>query len=646
MEQIRVELTQQRTSSGFDGPEQPRENAGSLPLRADEIMARVRAEVGRRRTGNIPAAAEAPAGRSFQGSRVERLPRWAPAAFRLPEQGEYTLSDFLRFDDADFIDVVYQTLLRRPPDPKGSDGYLDALRSGALSKVEILGNIRFSEEGRRQGVHVDGLLLPYKLHRWRHLRVFGWFLGMGMAVWRLPRLAWRLQGMEASAAHESQQAGRVLAQLADGVDRHFANLGEAIDRLRDELTQSVTSRVEGVRVVAARVGALQAVVESASEDLRAKHAELEHKMQQGLAGQDARRTELIRTLDGSVSELRGKLEAIADSLNSVEDKHASKHAELLESLAAIETRRMALAETLHASNTQWLRERKELANRLSVYDAALARLDEQTQEDQRNVRAMLQRLTVFLEGATENEKYGGARRSDEAAIALEAQYASFERTFRGDREQIKQRAAHYLETLAAAGILPSDGGVVLDLGSGRGEWLEVLAEHGYHGRGVDLNQGMLQESETRGHEVVEADALEYLRAQETASVTAITSMHLVEHISHPVLIQLLDEALRVLRPGGVLILETPNPENVLVGSCMFYMDPTHLNPIPPPLLQWVVQARGFEQASIERLSEHRGAPDLKPVSDAVPGANQINQMVSWFTAPPDYAVIARKPAIQ
>jgi len=108
-------------------------------------------------------------------------------------------------------------------------------------------------------------------------------------------------------------------------------------------------------------------------------------------------------------------------------------------------------------------------------------------------------------------------------------------------------------------------------------------------------------------------------------------------------IQLLDEALRALRPGGVLILETPNPENVLVGSCMFYMDPTHLHPIPPPLLQWTVQARGFEQVEIERLSDDRGSPDLAPVSEDVPGSAQINQMVAWFTAAPDYAVVARKP---
>nr|MDQ2971762.1 class I SAM-dependent methyltransferase [Pseudomonadota bacterium] len=127
-----------------------------------------------------------------------------------------------------------------------------------------------------------------------------------------------------------------------------------------------------------------------------------------------------------------------------------------------------------------------------------------------------------------------------------------------------------------------------------------------------------------------------------ASVAAITSMHLVEHLPHETLLHLLDEARRVLQSGGVLILETPNPENILVGACTFYTDPTHVRPIPPTLLQWLLKSRGFEEPAIERLTENRAVPDLSPVSSDTPGAEQINQMIEWFTAPPDYAVIARK----
>lgn len=515
---------------------------GGRALDVDAVMSRVRREMAKR-----GAATEGwfdPVDETITGAH------WRPAASRLPDRDQFALADFLRFDDEDFVDVAYRTLLRRPANDEGSRSYLDALRHGAVSKIEVLGSIRFSDEGRRQSVHVDGLLLPYKLHRWRRLPVVGWFLGMGMAVARLPRLALRLQGMEASAAHETQMLGRWV-NLVD------AAVAKRLLRAEDEL-----------------------------------HA------------------------------LRNEFDEVGRAFKAATAKLEAHEAEIHESNVRHETR-------LHESNIR--------------HEAALASLNERVRKDQRSLRGTLDRLTVFLDMTMRQHADGTELR--EGAQAQEQQYASFENSFRGERDQIKDRVMFYLGPLAKAGIEPGgNDDVILDLGSGRGEWLEVLAERGYCGRGVDLNREMVKESQTRGQEVIEADVLGYLKAQDSDSFAAISSMHLVEHLPHATLVQLLDEALRVLRPGGILILETPNPENVRVGSCMFYMDPTHLNPIPPLLLQWLVQAHGFEQATIERLSEHRGEPDLVPVSNDVPGAPQINQMIEWFTMPPDYAVIARKPS--
>jgi SAM-dependent methyltransferase len=153
---------------------------------------------------------------------------------------------------------------------------------------------------------------------------------------------------------------------------------------------------------------------------------------------------------------------------------------------------------------------------------------------------------------------------------------------------------------------------------------------------------MISEALALRLDAVESDAVAYLRSLENESVLAVTSMHLVEHVPHAVLIALLDEAWRVLLPGGVLILETPNPENLTVGSHWFYMDPTHRNPIPPTLLQWVVQARGFESAAIERLTLNRGVTDIQPVDEGSAGSSQINKIVGMLTAAPDYAIVARK----
>lgn len=536
-------------------------------------MARVRAEVTRRSLGDRSGTPGDAISVPRTDDRAERiLTRWQPAAARLPDKPRYVLGDFLSFDDGDFVDTAYQKLLRRPADATGRRDYLDALRSGHVSKVEILGLLRFSDEGRRQAVHVRGLPMSYKLHRWRHIRVAGWFLGMVMAIARLPRLALRLQSLEASAARESHELGHLLNDVERELGRAFDSDIDATRVLRQELARSVMSRVEAMRAARSDRDALRSDTEA----------------------------------------LRDRVEQLSDALRGSDDERESS--------------------------------RKEAIARLDAQEAMLVRLRDEAHRDQRSVRAMLDRLTIFLDAAARrtasvaaNDTVGGERPS------LAAQYASFEQTFRGERSEIKLRVAHYLDALAAAGIRPGDDAVLLDLGSGRGEWLEVLAERGYRGRGVDSNREMLAASRDRGHDVVEADALEYLHAQPNASIAAITSMHMVEHIPYRAVVELIDEALRVLRPGGLLILETPNPENILVGTCQFYLDPTHLHPVPPLLLQWTVQVRGFKNVIVDRLADHRGPPVMVPAPDDLPGAAQINQVVKWFTVPMDYAVVAEKP---
>jgi len=120
-------------------------------------------------------------------------------------------------------------------------------------------------------------------------------------------------------------------------------------------------------------------------------------------------------------------------------------------------------------------------------------------------------------------------------------------------------------------------------------------------------------------------------------------MHLAEHLPFTALIVLLDEALRVLIPGGGLIMETPNPENALVSRWAFYMDPTHRNPLPPEMLRWMVEARGFMFAEIRRLFEGRPVDAAAYLQDDIPGAHAVNELLAPSHASLDYAILARKP---
>jgi SAM-dependent methyltransferase len=219
--------------------------------------------------------------------------------------------------------------------------------------------------------------------------------------------------------------------------------------------------------------------------------------------------------------------------------------------------------------------------------------------------------------------------------ALDALYVSFEDQFRGSTEEIKSRLRVYLPILQRA-KLGTDEMPILDLGCGRGEWLTLLGEQRMRAQGVDLNRVLVEECRRQGLEVSEGDAIAYLRSLPTNSWGAVTAMHLIEHLPFDGFIKLLDEVVRVLKPGGVAIFETPNPENVLVGSYRFYLDPTHRNPLPSPVVKFMVEARGL--CRVEVMSLH---PSEEPrVEEA--GLEVAKRFNDYFYGPQDYAITGWK----
>jgi SAM-dependent methyltransferase len=210
-------------------------------------------------------------------------------------------------------------------------------------------------------------------------------------------------------------------------------------------------------------------------------------------------------------------------------------------------------------------------------------------------------------------------------------YRAFEERYRGSQEQIRLRLRVYLPFIKPLIVLYGDAKAV-DLGCGRGEWLELLKEEGFDARGVDLDEGMLVACKELGLNVQVGDAVGFLKELPEASQVIVSGFHLVEHIPFVDVQALVQEALRVLKPGGLLILETPNPENIVVGSSSFYLDPTHQRPIPPQLLAFLPDYYGYEKTKIVRLQESLELHSTKPprLLDVLNGAS------------PDYSIVARK----
>lgn len=210
-------------------------------------------------------------------------------------------------------------------------------------------------------------------------------------------------------------------------------------------------------------------------------------------------------------------------------------------------------------------------------------------------------------------------------------YRAFEDEFRGSRELIVDRLKVYLDFVIPLHEKYPDG-LWADLGCGRGEWLELLDNIKVNSLGVDTNEGMLSACIELGLNVYLDDAVFFLRRQADESLVGITAFHIAEHLSSDQLHDLMAESFRVLKPGGVLIIETPNPENILVGSCKFYLDQTHVKPLPPQLLEFMSKYYGFHRSVVLRLQE--------PEQLIISGAETLMDVFSGVS--PDYAVVSQK----
>lgn len=215
-------------------------------------------------------------------------------------------------------------------------------------------------------------------------------------------------------------------------------------------------------------------------------------------------------------------------------------------------------------------------------------------------------------------------------------YHDFEASFRGTREEIagrlRQAYAPFLTCVAEAFPDPR----ALDVGCGRGEWLELAQSFGIAAKGVDLDDGMLADCFALGLDVSKADAIEYLRTSPAESLAVVSGFHIAEHLPFDALRTLIKEALRALRPGGLLILETPNAENISVGTLWFHMDPTHNRPLPPGFLSFLGRNAGFARVDVLRLQE-----------DAALTVSDKAKLIDVFRGvSPDFAIVAQKAGPQ
>ncbi len=229
-----------------------------------------------------------------------------------------------------------------------------------------------------------------------------------------------------------------------------------------------------------------------------------------------------------------------------------------------------------------------------------------------------------------------------AQAAADANYAAFENRFRGSREEIRERLAAYLP--AFEGLAP-----VVDLGCGRGEFLELLKERGVAARGVEGNAHVVQECRAAGLDVVHGDLVDFLRAQADGSLGGVFSAQVAEHLPPAVLQAMLREAHRALRKGGLLVVETVNPRSLIGFLEVFNRDLTHERPLHPETLSFLAAAAGFSDVRVELKAPVDAATKLQPVpADGLPASavqilnENIARLNGLLYGPQEYALLARR----
>ncbi len=219
-------------------------------------------------------------------------------------------------------------------------------------------------------------------------------------------------------------------------------------------------------------------------------------------------------------------------------------------------------------------------------------------------------------------------------------YADLEDTFRGSRAEVRALLEPYVADIEAIG----SAATVIDIGCGRGEWLEILRDNGIGAYGLDLNPVSVDECVARGLDARRGEAVAHLDELPDASVAAVTGFHIAEHLALEDLLALIDAALVALVPGGALILETPNCTNLSVGASSFYLDPTHVKPLHPQLLEFLCRQRGFADVEVRYLHPRKATTDDRTLATqrgALPPG--MLEEINWaLFGPMDYAVIATK----
>ncbi len=227
--------------------------------------------------------------------------------------------------------------------------------------------------------------------------------------------------------------------------------------------------------------------------------------------------------------------------------------------------------------------------------------------------------------------------ADQKEHLMDHSYFVFEKRHRGSSEEVKKNQEIYLPIFKdLRDRLKDKNSCVIDIGCGRGEFLEILKENNISARGVDLNEDMVHICREKGLQVEQADGTQYLKGLKDDSIAGVIACQFIEHLPVNVLIDFVKLCYDKLKKGRKVLFETINPESIFAMK-WFYLDLSHQKPIPPQAISFLLESIGFYNIELKYLSPVTDDLKLNPSGD-----ENIKKLNDFLFGYQDYAIIAEK----
>jgi O-antigen chain-terminating methyltransferase len=360
--------------------------------------------------------------------------------------------------------------------------------------------------------------------------------------------------------------------------------------------------------------------------------------------------------NGKLQEYNGKLQEYENQIRRYDELLDRMEEEFQEKLEQQKTGYEAVIRSLRdecdASINRCIEEHRNMISQIETnwgykvdqveadYDRLIMKILKELREKQPETYAGAAQAVKTAAPAEKTADTEAEQEPDSANTYEKIDYFNFENHFRGSRRSIKERQSIYVKYF-------KNHGTLVDVGCGRGEFLELAKENGIKAVGVDMYQEFADYCRLRDLDVVCGDGVAYVHGLEDESVGGIFAGQIAEHLATDDLIHFCNDAYKKLTPGGYVILETPNPTSLAIYTNWFYVDPSHNKPVHPLTLEYFLKQAGF--SDIEVLYTEQSKPDFKIPELHVTGAENLEEFNNGMKVvsnvlfgSQDYAIIARK----